>query len=75
MHFCVQVEGAAAEVSARAAAAAQRTAARQWAASADDAPLTGIPADEACSPAMFLSLYISIGVCDQHAVSNVDVMP
>jgi len=41
------VEGAAAEVAGRAAAAAQRTAARQWASSADDAPLAGIPAEEA----------------------------
>ena len=45
MH-ALQVDGAAAEVAARAAAAAQRTALRQWASSEADAPLVGIPEDE-----------------------------
>ncbi|KAK9833447.1 hypothetical protein WJX81_006327 [Elliptochloris bilobata] len=40
------VEGAAAEVAARSAAAAQRTALRQWASSEADAPLLGIPQGE-----------------------------
>jgi DNA polymerase-3 subunit gamma/tau len=61
-----QVEGAAAEVSARAAAAAQRTAARQWATSADDAPLAGIPAEEArpsAPPSRHIALYFSFLPC------------
>ena len=45
MH-ALQVDGAAAEVAARSAAAAQRTALRQWASSEADAPLVGIPEDE-----------------------------
>ena len=44
----LQVDGAAAEVAARSAAAAQRTALRQWASSEADAPLVGIPEDEVC---------------------------